>query len=124
MEEDVGNIPITIDPVRGSLPAVGHDVCGYRPTPTEELSEQVQSSGSLSGSRTSSPSHLEELGVQLYSGPKNPDMGPIDTRKASFVDKEWPENTPVSTDRLAEAGFYYIGNIFQLDNLFFIRILN
>ncbi len=107
MEEDVGNIPTTFDPIRDPLAVLGHDVCGSGPMPSERLSQQILGTSGRSNSAT----HLEQLGVQLYSGPKNPDMGPLDIRKASFQNSGWDNNCPVSVDRLAEAGFYYIGEL-------------
>ena len=48
-----------------------------------------------------------ELGIQT-ARPKHPSLVLEATRLASF--DRWPQDNPVSPDRLARAGFYYTGN--------------
>ena len=103
MEEDVGNQPIGNDPIRGPKNmTAGHDVCGNF-TP-------IQMMNSIGvNNRTSAPTDLKEFGVSAHRGPKNPNYKSIDSRRRSFMVNAWDPRTPVSTDALAEAGFYSIG---------------
>lgn len=100
MEEDVGNVAIGEDPIRGPKRRIGHDVCGtYAPTlMLLELQNEHNSSLAL-------PSNE---GI-LHRGPVSSNYNSIDARKRSFLHEGWDTSAPVSTDRLAEAGFYSIG---------------
>ncbi|XP_054154247.1 baculoviral IAP repeat-containing protein 2-like [Oppia nitens] len=110
MEEDVGNQPIGFDPIRDPQPVIGHDVCGSGHTsPAEQIvGDVIVTPTGQPPLRV--PPDVESLGVHLYSGPKCSEMGPLDSRKTTFATVNgWDLSIPVSTDRLAEAGFYYIG---------------
>ncbi|CAG2166640.1 unnamed protein product [Oppiella nova] len=125
MEEDVGNVPIGSDPIRDPQPVTGYDVCGSRDVSPvdEQLQELMTAAHQRSGTPSPqpppatgavehrhSPIDVQSLGIQLYSGPKNPEMGPLESRKQTFGSNQWAqEGVSISTDRLAEAGFFYIG---------------
>ena len=77
----MGNIPITYDPIRS--PVSGHDVCGIRNQSEEQLAGDV-----VNTRQSQSPGErldVRQLGIQLYSGPKNPNMASEDIRKNSFI---------------------------------------
>lgn len=104
MEEDVGNIPIDNDPIRSP----GHDVCGNG----FNFEESTNNSVNTNVRNCSQAPDMRLLGIQPYSGPENPDMGPLEARKSSFHYNGWDDSVPVSVEKLAEAGFYYIGIYF------------
>ncbi|CAG2179484.1 unnamed protein product, partial [Oppiella nova] len=103
MEEDVGNVPIGRDPIRDAKR--GHDVCGNMSAPEESVlnSIAVNSAGDIKAT------NMSEYGVQPHNGPKNPNYNSVDMRRRSYQNMCWDDSIPVSTDTLAEAGFYSIG---------------
>jgi hypothetical protein len=107
MEEDVGNIPIGQDPIRGPKRSMGHDVCGNF-TPAMMMNPVLNSIHSLNP-QNALPIDMREYGVQPHRGPKNPDFKSIDSRRRSFVTNCWNNSVPVSVETLAQAGFFSIG---------------
>ncbi len=106
MEEDVGNIPIGQDPIRGPKRSIGHDVCGNF---TPAMMNPVLNSINSLSPENALAIDMREYGVQPHRGPKNPDFNSIESRRRSFVTNCWDNSIPVSIEILAEAGFFSIG---------------
>lgn len=104
MEEDVGNIPIGEDPIRGRRRTKGFDVAGNNlPLGPSELAINDRRQ---SEAETVNP--FKEFGVEPHFGhPKNPAMSHVDSRRSSFQNAT--HQFPLSVEQLAEAGFYYVG---------------
>ncbi|XP_022236856.1 baculoviral IAP repeat-containing protein 2-like [Limulus polyphemus] len=58
---------------------------------------------------------LEDLGISIHRGPKHSSQASLAARLRSFA--SWPEDAPVRPELLAEAGFFYIGEICNSNSL-------
>jgi hypothetical protein len=72
----------------------GFDVCGVR---------QVQ--------KNSFPENYQNLGGHLHRGPKHPSFITYQSRLETFYANNWPRSMPQKPEALAEAGFYYEGDL-------------
>ncbi|CAG2110562.1 unnamed protein product, partial [Medioppia subpectinata] len=108
MEMDVGNVPIGRDPIRD--PKARHDVCGNMSSYGN--TNPVLNSISINRKDIDMNAftiYMSEFGVQHHNGPKNPEYNSIHARKRSYYINSWDQFIPVSTDSLAEAGFFAVG---------------
>lgn len=56
--------------------------------------------------------NLEELGIQKHSGPRFAAYTTVEARLKSFTN--WPARLKQTPRAMAEAGFFYLGNILVL----------
>lgn len=139
MGYDVGNVPITDDPVRGARPQLPClDVCGNynyttgrldpMPAISRRNEEAATSDDDLQRLDRFDPNNASRQGDQSpqdvvmeepppmmsHIGPKMPNMASPEARAATFRNPRWPANCPVNPTDMVEAGLYYIGTLYRL----------
>ena len=120
---DVGNVPITEDPVRGRNTLLPNfDVCGNQNSVTGILDPMPRSTSDEDDPMSSEDEMVNRLdrfdplsfdepsnaNLQPF-GPQCPEMASYDARLSSFRTVNWPANCPVQPTDLADAGLFYIG---------------
>jgi len=98
---NVGNVPIGESPIKLTGQERGIDVCGH-------FTHPIINNSTSGSSDKPNDLNLTLVNIVSCSGPKNTDFVTLDSRLRSF-DKCWPKQSPVKPDKLAEAGFFYIG---------------
>lgn len=69
---------------------------------------QANSSSSTNVSITATtPTDLQELGIQTHKGPRMSDYATVESRLRTYTN--WPGDLIQTPDMLSEAGFYYVG---------------
>lgn len=125
LHEDCGNIPLrccpgpgqVTNPQNGYRIAEGYDVCGnylpeelHRPRAQAPANPLSSSLIAVNGKQV----NMSDFGViepiDPTYGPRKKDLIFPDSRKRTFETQNWNPVTPVSVDKLIEAGFYYIGS--------------
>ncbi|RWS29565.1 putative inhibitor of apoptosis-like protein [Leptotrombidium deliense] len=110
LEYNVGNVPIDEDPIRGrSGVRMGRDVCGNHHQHNRPPRITVHMDQDKKSKVYSMPMslNLRELGVRPHQGAKTIQYISYESRLNSFA--KWPHTATIKPERLADAGFFYIG---------------
>jgi Inhibitor of Apoptosis domain len=107
MRLDVGNVPVTSDPIKGPNRNQGRDVCGNHNF-SRPVRESTQAKAQPVSPKAASGMANTCFGVLPHTGPKHRDFVSLDSRIRSFT-CTWPITAPVTPKELALAGFFYIG---------------
>jgi hypothetical protein len=86
----------------------GYDVCG-----PNVVVRQVQ--------KNSFPENYQNLVGLSHRGPKHPSFITYQSRLETFYANNWPRSMPQKPEALAEAGFYYEGDLKDLKQLKLMR---
>ena len=113
---DVGNIPVSDDPVRGQSRLLDYDVAGPYSSSLESHSagtptpSSSQSSGQSASSSVQSHSNPSSVLDREHRAPKHRSMIQTDLRLKTYPE-DWSSFCPVPPIPLAEAGFFHCGPV-------------